>query len=400
MKIKDLETKTIAIPLKDKLLHGVGEHPGRLIFTIVKIETDEGIIGYGETGGGGYSLSPMIEKLKTSLIGEDLNIRRLRWKVASPISATYYNQLLPQIWFPIETALLDIKGKALGISISDLIGGKVRDEIEVSAYIFPTPNTLTVQELVNKVEKIVKEGGFRVVKLKTGVFSPRHEIDVVKELAERLPYIKFRLDPNGAWSLSEALYVARSLEGVNIEYFEDPVWTTNGLKAFRELSKYPVATNTVAIKFEDLPNVFLRDAVDIVLGDPHWWYGIYGFLELSASLWSLGLELGMHSPTETGIALAAMLHAASASPNLAYAIDTHYIHLSDDIIKSPFNISEGKIKVPTEPGLGVDVDENKIDKYQQLYEEEGEYTYHQVELTKEIIMIPRRSFINCKCHPY
>jgi len=287
---------------------------------------------------------------------------------------------LPQIWFPIETALLDIKGKALGISISDLIGGKVRDEIEVSAYIFPTPNTLTVQELVNKAEKIVKEGRFRVVKLKTCVFSPRHEIDVVKELAERLPYIKFRLDPNGAWSLSEALYVARSLEGVNIEYFEDPVWTTNGLKAFRELSKYPVATNTVAIKFEDLPNVFLRDAVDIVLGDPHWWYGIYGFLELSASLWSLGLELGMHSPTETGIALAAMLHAASASPNLAYAIDTHYIHLSDDIIKSPFNISEGKIKVPTEPGLGVDVDENKIDKYQQLYEEEGEYTYHQVEL--------------------
>ncbi|TRM89800.1 mandelate racemase, partial [Sulfolobus sp. B1] len=167
MKITKVEAKSISLPLKRRLLRVAGEHPGTTVFTLVKISTDEGIVGYGETGGGGYSLVPLIDKLKDLLIGEDpFNIRRLRYKVAAPITTTYYNQLLPQIWFPIETALLDIKGKALGLPLHDLLGGKVRDEVETSGYIFATPETISVDDLVKMVKNIVKEYGFRVIKLK------------------------------------------------------------------------------------------------------------------------------------------------------------------------------------------------------------------------------------------
>ncbi|TRM93737.1 hypothetical protein DMP16_09255, partial [Sulfolobus sp. B1] len=84
------------------------------------------------------------------------------------------------------------------------------------------------------VKNIVKEYGFRVIKLKAGVFKPEHEIDAIKTMATEIPKVKFRVDPNGGWNLSEALSVSRSLEGANIEYFEDPVWTCEGLRAFKE----------------------------------------------------------------------------------------------------------------------------------------------------------------------
>ncbi|AOL16527.1 mandelate racemase [Sulfolobus sp. A20] len=399
MKITKVEAKSISLPLKRRLLRVAGEHPGTTVFTLVKISTDEGIVGYGETGGGGYSLVPLIDKLKDLLIGEDpFNIRRLRYKVAAPITTTYYNQLLPQIWFPIETALLDIKGKALGLPLHDLLGGKVRDEVETSGYIFATPETISVDDLVKMVKNIVKEYGFRVIKLKAGVFKPEHEIDAIKTMATEIPKVKFRVDPNGGWNLSEALSVSRSLEGANIEYFEDPVWTCEGLRAFKEASKFPVATNTVATRFEDIQNVYTKRCVDIVLGDPHWWFGVYGYLELSATLWALGLELGMHSPSETGISLSAMVQVASSTFNLSYAIDTHYIHLAGDIIKRPLKIENGKIKVPNDPGLGIEVDENKVDRFETLYKESGEYVYHLSKDSKSIPTIPKTDFMKCDCH--
>ncbi|WP_016730281.1 enolase C-terminal domain-like protein [Saccharolobus islandicus] len=395
IRIKDVKVKSIAVPIRGKLLRVAGEHPGRNVFTLVEIITDEGVTGYGETGGGGFSLAPLIEKLKDQLIGEDaFNIRKLKWKTASPITATYYNQLLPQIWFPIETALLDIKGKALGVSISNLLGGQLKDSIEVSAYIFPTKDTETVEDLVTNAEMIVRRYGFTSIKLKTGVFKPEHEIDVVKALAEKFPHARFRIDPNGAWNLSHAINVAKSLNGIRIEYFEDPVWTMEGLRAFKQATGYTVATNTVATRFEDVPNVFLRGAVDVILGDPHWWYGIYGYLELSATLWSLGLELGMHSPSETGIALAATLHSA-VTHNLGYTTDTHYIYLEDDIIKRPSNVENGRIKVPTERGLGVEIDESQVEKYENFYRETGDYPYQG---QKDIVTLPKLKFRNCKFH--
>ncbi|WP_449462387.1 enolase C-terminal domain-like protein [Tardisphaera miroshnichenkoae] len=403
MKIKNVESTTVALPLKYTLRHSGGAHPGRLVFTIVRVETDEGITGYGETGGGGFSLAPFVDSLRAQLVGEDpFNVRRLRYKVASPITATYYNQLLPQIWFPIETALLDIKGKSLGVPVHDLLGGSMRDEVGVSAYVFHTEKSYTPEAVAQEAKNLADQYGFKVIKLKAGVFKPQHDADTAIAVSERVKGARIRVDPNGAWSLSEALWFASEMKraSVNIEYMEDPVWTMEDMRAFRRATGYAVATNTVVTRFEDMPNAFLREAVDVVLGDPHWWYGMTGYLELAATVWSLGMELGMHSPGESGLGLTAMVHAASCAPNLAYAIDTHYVHLADDLIKEKLVIRNGHIPVPNKPGLGVTVDEDKIYRYEKLFKEEGGYSYSSDSARGAWIpTIPRGSYDSCPCHP-
>jgi glucarate dehydratase len=399
MKIKRVKLRPLSIPLKHVLKHSSGDHPGRFVITLVEIETDEGLVGFGEGGGGGFSFTMFSKMLERQLVGEDaLNIRRLRWKIASPITSTYYNQLLPQIWFPIETALLDLKGKKFGVPVHDLLGGKVRDRIDVAAYVFPTNETLEIESFVKKTEEIIKPNGFPVIKIKAGVFKPRHEVDVIKAVSSRFPNYRFRIDPNGGWSLGEALWFSEQLKGLNIEYFEDPVWTMEGLRTFKELSGFCVATNTVVTRFEDVPHAFLKRAVDVILGDPHWWYGAYGFLELAATTWSLGLELGMHSPGETGVGLSAMIHVASVVPNLSYAIDTHYIHLSDDILKKPIVFNNGNVSVPDKDGLGIEIDENKVQRYEELYNEQGDYVYHTTSESDSIMTIPRKDYVKCMCH--
>jgi glucarate dehydratase len=399
MEIKRVRLRPLSVPLKGELLHSGGTHPSRFVITLFEVETDSGLTGYGEGGGGGFSFEPFAKMVSQGLVGEDpLNIKKLRYKIASPITSTYYNQLLPQIWFPIETALMDIKGKHVGQPIHNLLGGKLRDDIEFSAYVFPTDHTIGVDEFVKHAESIIRSGGFSSIKIKTGVFSPQHEVDTVKAAAEKFSGARFRIDPNGGWNLSQAVWFSKKLDGISIEYFEDPVWTMEGLRSFKELSGHPVATNTVITRFEDIPHAFIKRAVDVILGDPHWWYGMNGFLELAASAWSLGLEVGIHSPGETGLGLSAVIHVAATTPNLSYAADTHYIHLADDILKTPLAFERGSVRVSDGIGLGVEIDENKVQKYEELYRDQGDYVYHRSSGDGEVITIPRKRFAHCTCH--
>lgn len=400
-RITSVETVTVSVPLKTDLIHRNGAHPGRFVITIVRIETDSGNIGYGEGGGGGFSLKPLIDKSIPLLIGEDAdNIIRLKWKISSPVTSTYYNQLLPQIWFPIETALLDLKGKNYGIPVNNILGGSYRNKIDTAAYFF-SGSTDDVETEIKNARILLESGGFKVLKLKAGVFNPIHDADFLKLVNEYIPNIFIRVDPNGGWNLASALYVSNKCfeNNVRIEYFEDPVWTMEGMRAFHAHSQYALATNTVVVKAENVAPAFLREAIDVVLGDPHWWYGNMGYLELSATLSTLGLELGMHSPGELGIGLAAMLHTVSATPNIAYPIDTHYVHLTDDVLKHRFTFENGELQVPSGPGLGVDVDEDKISKYSELYNEYGDYIYNSNSIDNNLTRtIPDRNYAKCSCH--
>lgn len=399
MKITGMKTRNISVPLKKSLRHGVGAHPGRFIFTVVELNTDEGITAFGEVGGGGFSLEQLFNYIRPMMIGEDpLNIRRLRWKIASPITSTYYNQLLPQMWFALETALLDIKGRFLSIPVHSLLGGKIRDDVPIAGYLFPTQSEETPDEFVSYASRLRKDYGFSVFKLKTGVFSPVHEAAVIESMSDSLPGSLFRIDPNGAWSLSDAIRFSKKIENVPIEYYEDPVWSMEGLREFRQATGFPVATNTAVTRIQDIPHAYLREAVSIILGDPHWYYGCMGFLELAATVWAAQFELGMHSPGETGIGLATMLHAAASASNLGYAIDTHYIHLQQDLLKDPIVIERGSARVSDRPGFGIEVDIDRLEKYASLYNESGEYRYNQdPNRNAWFPTIPNLSYARCKC---
>jgi glucarate dehydratase len=164
--------------------------------------------------------------------------------------------------------------------------------------------------------------------------------------------------------------IARRLAEYDIEYLEDPTWGLAGMARVKKMVPYvALASNMACFGYEDLAPAYLLESVDIVLSDPHWYGGLRATKALGMALEAFNLDMGMHSGTEFGVSMAAVLHLAASLPNLSHAPDAHYHYLDDDIIKGGrFPYVEGGMKVPSGPGLGVELDEEKLRQYHQLYE--------------------------------
>lgn len=213
---------------------------------------------------------------------------------------------------------------------------------------------------------------FRVLKLKGGVLSPEEELRTVQELRGKfpLPY-QLRFDPNAAWSVETAIRTLTRMKEYNLEYAEDPTANIEGMSLVRRDVPVPLATNMMVIAFEHIPPAIRQRAIDIVLADIHYWGGIWNNLRLAAVCETFQLGLGMHSDRELGISTAAMLHLAAATPYLVYALDSHYHDQVDDVITRRFEYRDGCMEVPTDPGLGVALDNEKVQKYHRYYKEQG-----------------------------
>jgi glucarate dehydratase len=383
MKITDITATTVSVPLEAPLRHAAGSHPGRFVRTIVRVVTDEGIVGLGEVGGGGNSLKASIEGMKTVLAGHDpFNLEMLRWKVNNPILSAYYSNL--QVLAPIEFACLDIMGKATGRPVCDLIGGRVRDRVSFAAYLFyryprrGKGGEETAEQMVRHAKQLVRDCGFKSLKLKGGVFPPAHDVEVTKALRKAFPKHKIRVDPNCVWSVEDAIWVAKQIEPLGIEYFEDPVWGMAAMARVRKQTSMPLATNHIVVNFDQLAPGIKMEAVDVILIDPHFWGGIAAARKAAMVCDVFGLGVSMHSGGELGISLAAMLHTAASLSNLGFAADAHYHHVKDDIIKGgKFKYVDGAIAVPTGPGLGVELDPDRMAKYEEEFQKQGQYDYHQ-----------------------
>jgi glucarate dehydratase len=221
------------------------------------------------------------------------------------------------------------------------------------------------------------------MKLKAGVMEPREEVKVLELCRKNLgDSFGLRIDPNGVWSVTTAVRMGKIMEDLNPEYFEDPAWGLEGNAAVRKQIRIPVATNMYPNKFDDLGPAIRMGAVDIVLTDLHYWEGPKGVKDLVAVCRTFNLGVAMHSGAEFGIELAAMLHTAATIPTMTFAGDAHYHYLTDDIIKGGLmKYENGCIKVPDGPGLGVELDEEKMEKYERYFEEKGDYyaRFHQDE---------------------
>lgn len=382
MKIIDMRVRTVAIPLTCQLRHNTGVHPGYFLRTILELITDEGLVGLGEIGGGDQRGALL--KLKPRLIGLDpFHLETIKLKV---LRSVYYLSNA-RLYGAIEMACLDLQGKALGRPLSDLLGGAVRDRIPMIAYLFwryDRPHGGDDQhpeDLADWCEELHATLGVRAMKLKAGVMEPSDEARVLELCRERLgPDFGLRIDPNGTWSVPTAIRIGQRLEPLGIEYFEDPAWGLEGNAAVRKAVRMPIATNMYPAKFDDLGPAVRMGAVDIVLTDLHYWEGPRGVKDLAAICRTFGLGVAMHSGAEFGIELAAMLHTASTIPEMIVSGDAHYHYLTDDIIQGgPLRYQDGCIRVPTGPGLGVTLDEEKMTRYQKYFEEKGDYyaRFHQ-----------------------
>ncbi len=382
MKIVDLRARTVAIPTQGMLRHNTGVHPGYLMRTILELFTDEGIVGLGEVGGGDQRAA--LEKLKPRLVGMNpFQLEEIKLKVLRPI----YYLSNARLYGAIEIACLDIQGKAAGVPMHQLLGGKVRDAIPMIAYLFwrydrPGGGDDTrAEDLADFCEELHQTLGVRSMKLKAGVMDPWEEARVLELCRKRLGQrFGLRIDPNGVWSVHTAVQIGRRLEPLGLEYYEDPAWGLEGMRAVRQQVRIPLATNMYPNKFDDLGPAIRLGVADVILTDLHYWEGPRGVKDLCAVCRTFNLDVAMHSGAEFGVELAAMLHTASTIPQMHLAGDAHYHYLVDDIIVGgKLGYVDGAIGVPDGPGLGVELDEDKMAFYGRYYEEKGDYyaRFHQ-----------------------
>jgi len=381
MTIADIRVTTVAVPLEAPLRHSAGAHWGRFIRTIVELVGDDGLSGWGEMGGGGESAEQAVLSMKPYLVGHDpLNLEQLRWKIMNPTASLYNNRM--QIHAALEMACLDLAGKRLGVPAHALLGGAIRERVEFATYLFYRYEAKGLggetmpDEIVAHARALKERYGFRVHKLKGGHFAPDHDVEVFTALADAFPQDRVRLDPNGVWSVEEAVRVGRAISHLNNDYLEDPTWGLDGMRRVRDSQPIPTATNMVVVNFEQLAQCIRQDMVDVILLDTTFWGGLRQSVKAGHVLETFQRSAAVHSSGELGIQLASMLHLGAVLPNLNFAADAHYHHLTDDILaggKLPY--VAGAIDVPTGPGLGVEVSREKLARYAEHFRETGGYTY-------------------------
>ncbi|WP_159662240.1 enolase C-terminal domain-like protein [Streptomyces mexicanus] len=299
----------------------------------------------------------------------------------------------------VESALLDLLGQHLDVPVAALLGdGKQRDSVRVLGYLFYVGDpdrtgrdyvrepdaeddwhrlrheeALTPEAIVRLAEAAERRYGFKDFKLKGGVLPGREEVAAVRALKERFPDARIPLDPNGAWSLREAVELCTPLVGT-LAYAEDPCGAEGGysgreiLAEFRRATGLPTATNMIATDWRQLTHALALQSVSIPLADPHFWT-MQGSVRVAQLCNAMGLTWGCHSNNHFDISLAMVAHCGAAAPGPYNALDTHWIWQEglERLTKDPLCIVGGEVALPDAPGLGVTLDEERLLAAHELY---------------------------------
>jgi len=394
------------------LLNLSGAHAPYFIRNIVIVTDNAGHTGVGEVPGG-EAIRKVLEEATSLVIGAKTH----DWsQVAGSILSQFANcdaagrglqtfdqRVAIHAAAAVESALLDLLGQFRELPVAALFDeGKQRDRVEVLGYLFfigdrnatdlpyragpGKPDswlclrdeaTLTIPALIRLAEAAQERYGFRDFKLKGGVFPGAFEMEAACALAERFPEARITIDPNGAWSLDEAIALCRSKQSV-LAYAEDPCGAEQGFSGreimaeFRRETGMPTATNMVATDWRQLRDAARLNAIDILLADPHFWT-LSGSVRASQFCREQGLTWGSHSNNHFDISLAMFTHVAAAAVGKITAIDTHWIWQDGQrLTREPFRITSGSIAVSDRPGLGIEPDLEQIEKAHLLYSRIGQ----------------------------
>ena len=305
----------------------------------------------------------------------------------------------------VESALLDLLGQYLDVPVAALLGeGQQRAAVEMLGYLFYVGDrrktdlpyaapadegadaddwqrlrhdeAMTPEAIVRLAEAARARYGFNDFKLKGGVLAGEAEVEAVTALHERFPQARVTLDPNGGWLLKDAVRLMRDMHGV-LAYAEDPCGAEEGFSGrevmaeFRRSTGLPTATNMVATDWRQLAHALSLQSVDIPLADPHFWT-MAGSVRVAQTCRDWGLTWGSHSNNHFDVSLAMFTHVGAAAPGKVTAMDTHWIWQDGQrLTKEPLKIVDGRIAVPTAPGLGVELDMAEVEKAHALYKAHG-----------------------------
>lgn len=400
MKITEMRVTPIAIG-DPPLLNAAGLHAPYALRTVVELVTDENITGLGEVPGSARTTTAL-EAAREVVVGKDpFQLNTIKQEIIARFgeSETEVRGESPwdrrthvHVYSGIEVACFDVMGKAIERPVVDLLGGRARDRVDFSAYLFykyegaggvlgmkSDPDAdgwpaarqraaLDPEGIVAQARAMCAEFGFKSIKLKGGVMPPDEEADAMIALQKAFgPEVPLRLDPNAIWSEETAIRIGRRLQGV-LEYYEDPVRGQSAMANVGKATAIPMATNMCTTSFDDLPESARLHSEDVLLSDHHFWGGLRATVDVAAWCRAFRRGLSMHSNSHVGISLAAMAHVAAAIPNLTYACDTHYPWQSDEVIKGGrLQFDAGALPVSREPGLGIELDRNELERLHKQY---------------------------------
>jgi glucarate dehydratase len=389
------------------LLNLSGAHAPFFTRNLILLTDTAGHTGAGEVPGGEKILR-ILEDSRLLVIGQEISsanevLHQVRQRFASEDQAgrgseTFDLRTTVHAVTAIECALLDLMGQFLGVSVASLLGeGQQRSIVNVLGYLFfigdrkktdlpyrsepqavddwlqlRHEEALTTEGVLRLAEAAQSRYGFHDFKLKGGVLAGQAEMEAVTALAEKFPKARVTVDPNGAWSLDEAVALCRNRHGV-LAYVEDPCGAEAGYSAreimaeFRQATMLPTATNMIATDWRELKHAIQLKAIDIPLADPHFWT-MQGSVRVAQLCCEWGLTWGSHSNNHFDISLAMFTHVAAAAPGKITAIDTHWIWQDGQrLTRDPFIIRDGKLTLPDRPGLGIEIDLERIEEANRLY---------------------------------
>ena len=388
-----------------------GGHGPYFTRNIVILKDNAGHTGVGEVPGG-ERIRQTLEDARNLVVGSPIGTYQ---KILNQVRQTFADRdaggrglqtfdlrITIHAVTGLEAALLDLLGQHLDVPVAALLGeGQQRDEVKMLGYLFYVGDqhetdlayrsepdadndwfrvrhekAMTAEAVVRLAEAAHAKYGFKDFKLKGGVLSGDAEIEAVTALAERFPEARITLDPNGAWSLKEAIRLCRDQHHV-LAYAEDPCGAENGysgrevMAEFRRATGLKTATNMIATDWREMGHAIQLQSVDIPLADPHFWT-MQGSVRVAQMCHEWGLTWGSHSNNHFDISLAMFTHVAAAAPGEITAIDTHWIWQDGQrLTKAPLQIVDGLVQVPKKPGLGVELDMDQVAKAHELYKGMG-----------------------------
>jgi glucarate dehydratase len=404
--------RVIPVAGRDSMLLNLsGAHGPFFTRNVVLLTDDTGNTGAGEVPGG-EKIRHLLEESALLVVGHEIGayndvLEAIRERFGHRDAGgrgqqTFDQRVTIHAVTAVESAMLDLLGQFLGVPVAALLGeGQQRASVPVLGYLFfigdsrktgldyrreredgdgwfrlRDEEALTPESIVRLAEAAQARYGFADFKLKGGVLAGIEEMRAIEALAARFPRARITLDPNGAWSLDEAVVLCKARRDV-LAYAEDPCGAEGGFSGrevmaeFRQRTGLPTATNMIATDWRELRHAIALHAVDIPLADPHFWT-MQGSVRVAQTCRTNGLTWGSHSNNHFDISLAMMTHVAAAAPGNITAVDTHWIWQDGQhLTRNPLKIVGGEIAVPEQSGLGVDLDLEAIDRAHALFEANG-----------------------------
>ncbi|RZA33482.1 MAG: glucarate dehydratase [Lysobacteraceae bacterium] len=404
--------RVVPVAGQDSMLMNLsGAHGPWFTRNIVVLTDSAGNTGLGEVPGG-ESIRQTLEDARPLIVGKALGdynavLNAIRTTFASRDAGgrglqTFDLRTTIHVVTAVESALLDLLGQFMNVPVAALLGeGQQRAAVPMLGYLFyigdrgrtnlayrseqeagdawfrlRNETAMTPEAVVALAEAAQARYGFQDFKLKGGVLSGDEEMEAAVALHERFPEARVTLDPNGAWSLAEAVRLCRDKHGV-LAYAEDPCGAENGFSGrevmaeFRRATGLLTATNMIATDWRQMAHSIQLQSVDIPLADPHFWT-MQGSVRVAQLCEMFGLTWGSHSNNHFDISLAMFTHVGAAAPGKITAIDTHWIWQDGQrLTKEPLKIEGGEVRVPARPGLGIELDVDALEAAHQAYKNMG-----------------------------